>query len=226
MNNTKQKILNSCHNLFEKKLLNEAQLKNCLSIESDKTKKNIDPNTQNIINSKNLEYTKLLNNLKKKYKTNYNQYKNNRINCIKYPDNCLYNKRSNLFKNNLYKLNLEIRNHISKITNNYKDNKYNNQYTELISFYKDIEAVEKEIENYEKKLQDIIQKKHIYNRNQIDLTNKIFKFNIKNLICFIIALLLIIFIYKIIMNLFKLYELDNNTEISFLDYIRNLKKDE
>ena len=36
MNNTKQKILNSCHNLFEKKLLNESQLQNCLSIESDK----------------------------------------------------------------------------------------------------------------------------------------------------------------------------------------------
>ena len=49
MNNTKQKILNSCHNLFEKKLLNQSQLKNCLSIESDKNKKNIDPNTQNII---------------------------------------------------------------------------------------------------------------------------------------------------------------------------------
>ena len=212
-----------------KKLLNESQLQNCLSIESDKLRKNnIDKKTLDIINSKNLEYTNLVKTLKKKYKTYYNQYKNNRINCIKYPDNCLYNKRSKIFKDNLYKLNLEVRNHISKITNNYKDNKYNKQYTELISFHKDIETNEKEINEYEKKLQDIIQKKSLYGRNQIDLTNKIFKLNVINLILFVFLILILVIIYKIILNLLKLYEIYkvyDTTKKTFLDYIRVFKKD-
>lgn len=214
MNNTKQKILNSCHNLFEKKIINQSQLKDCLAIESGKIKKKTyDEKTENIINSKNLEYTNIVKNLKKKYKTYYNQYNNNRINSIKYPNNCLFKKRSDIFKNNLYKLNLDIRKHISNVTNNYKDNKYDNQYTELISLYKDIEANQKDIDQYEKKLEDIIEKKNIYIKNQNDFRYYINFYNIINLIFFIITSLVIFITYKIVIKYISI----ENTKIDVVN---------
>ena len=200
MNNTKQKILESCNNLYQKNIIYKSQLKSCLEIDSDYQKKSeqIKKFIGDDIDRKNQYYTKLVNNLKKQFENNITQYRNNRISSIRQPENCLFKKRADIFKNNLNQLNITIRKEIKKITDEYNNSKYDTQYNDLISNYKEINRYDKEIENLEKKIIDIVKKKDdtILKKKQIE--NQSYNYFIVNIIIFIIIILLLLILYKLI----------------------------
>jgi hypothetical protein len=200
MNNTKQKILESCNNLYQKNIINKSQLKSCLEIDSDYQKKSdqIKKFIGDDIDRKNQQYTKLVDNLKKKFENNITQYKNNRVSSIRQPDNCIFKKRANIFKNNLNQLNISIRKEIKNITDEYNNSKYDSQYNDLISNYKDINRFDKEIESLEKKIIYVIEKKKEILKKKERIENQSYNYFITNIVLFVFIILLLLILYKLI----------------------------
>ena len=196
---TKETILNSCNNLYKNNVITRNQLKSCMSIDSDKKKNEYAKKVLgDDISRKNLYYTNKLKDIETKYKLYIDQYRKNRLESLRNPNNCLFKKRSDIFRNRLNELNINIRNEIKNITNEYDNRKYDSQYDDLLNNYRDINEFKKEINIHENKINEFIEKKNIYIKKLDNTINKNLHYIILIIIILIFLSLTIFIAYKLI----------------------------
>ena len=151
MTDVYKKLLESCENLFNNKVISYTQLQSCKNqniISRSNPKKELKKYIDNDINNNELKFKRLVEKFKKKFKIQLDLYYNNSLEKInnnsKLP--CTRTQKSIMSSNkNINKIFYQIRKEIQRITDIFTSEQSSKQYYDLISTYNNIQTREGEI---------------------------------------------------------------------------------
>jgi len=195
MTDVYKKLLESCENLFDNKVISYTQYQSCKNqnaISKPNPKKELKKYIDNDINNNESKYKKLVDKFEKNFKIQLDLYYNNSLKKINNNSNlpCTRTQKAITYSNkNLNKIFYQIRKEIQNITNIFTSEQSVKQYYDLVSTYNNIQGKEKELDDIYKNTVSLKQKldieKNKYNR----------KINIRYIYIFLIVLLIPLIIY-------------------------------
>lgn len=195
MTDVYKKLLESCENLFNNKVISYTQYQSCKNqnvISKPNPKKELKKYIDNDILNNELKYKKLVDKFEKNFKIQLDLYYTNSLKKINNNSSLPCSRTQKAISNsnkNINKIFYQIRKEIQNITNIFTSEQSVKQYYDLVSTYNNIQEKEIELEDINKNTISLGQKL------DIEKTKYNSKINIRYLYIFLIVLTISIIIY-------------------------------